>query len=96
MIEETTTKIIHFAHDNKCDTASVVEVMDDTNEEISGPRRVAFAQRSILKKTTPTLTPDPNLTIFGILIECTEGRDCRGKARSLIGKAVRYHRLDGG
>jgi hypothetical protein len=59
MIEETTTKIIYFAHDNKYDTANVVEVMDDINEEISGPRRVAFAptQRSILKKTAPTLIP---------------------------------------
>jgi hypothetical protein len=38
----------------------------------------------------------PNFAIFGILIECTEGRDCRGRARSLIGKAVRCHRLDEG
>jgi hypothetical protein len=59
MIEETTTKIIHFAHDNKCDTTNLVNVMDDIDEEISGPRHVTFAptQRSILKKTAPTLTP---------------------------------------
>jgi len=58
-IEKTTTKIAHFAHDSKCDTANVVKVMDDTDEEISGPSRVTFAptQRSILKKTAPHSTP---------------------------------------
>jgi hypothetical protein len=58
MIEETTTKIIYFVYDNKCDIANVVKVINDTNKETSGPRRIAFAltQRSILKKTALTLT----------------------------------------
>ncbi len=56
-IEETTTKIVHFAHDSK--TTNVAKVMNDTDEEISEPSRVAFTptQRSIPKKTAPHSTP---------------------------------------
>jgi hypothetical protein len=59
IIKETTTKIIYFAYNNKCDITNLINVIDDIDKEISRPRHITFAptQRLILKKTTSTLTP---------------------------------------
>ena len=58
IIKETTIKIIYFAHDNKYNITNLINIIDDINKEISGPRHIAFAltQRLILKKTALTLT----------------------------------------
>ena len=59
IIKETITKIIYFAYDNKYNITNLVNIIDDINKEISRPRYMTFTltQKSILKKTTLTLTP---------------------------------------
>jgi hypothetical protein len=43
IIKETTTKIIYFAYDNKCNITNLVNVIDNINKEILGLRHITFA-----------------------------------------------------